>query len=170
MLYFIFLKDFIYLFMMERERGRDTGRGRSRTHAGSLMWDSITGLQDHGLGWSLALDCWATRGISDVQPGLKAPVSGSPLIVFLSNPQWVEVLIIGPGSFQLFLIPPYPCPHSGWNTLAQLWLLNSYASFKTQFKYFFRGRDSFGFPWQLIASFPISWSTLHTLESQLLFF
>ena len=25
----------------ERERGRDTGRGRSRLHAGSLMWDLI---------------------------------------------------------------------------------------------------------------------------------
>ena len=25
----------------QRERGRDTGRERSRLHAGSLMWDSI---------------------------------------------------------------------------------------------------------------------------------
>ena len=37
-------KDFIYLFMKdavrERERGRDTVRGRSRPHAGSLMWVS----------------------------------------------------------------------------------------------------------------------------------
>ena len=30
----------------ERERGRDTGWGKSRLHAGSLMWDSILGLQD----------------------------------------------------------------------------------------------------------------------------
>ena len=30
-----------------RERGRDTGRGRSRLHAGSPMWDLIPGLQDH---------------------------------------------------------------------------------------------------------------------------
>ena len=47
--HFIFLKDFIYLFMRDRERkrGRDTGRGRSRLHAGSLMWDSIPDLQDH---------------------------------------------------------------------------------------------------------------------------
>ena len=42
----LFLKDFIYLFMRERERGR----GRSRLHAGSPMWDSIPGLQDHALG------------------------------------------------------------------------------------------------------------------------
>ena len=45
---------FIYLFMRdthrERERGRDTGRGRSRLHAGSPTWDSISGLQDHTLG------------------------------------------------------------------------------------------------------------------------
>ena len=48
----LFFKDFIYLFMKEteRERGRDTGRGRSRLHAGSPMWDSILGLQDYTLG------------------------------------------------------------------------------------------------------------------------
>ena len=50
---FLFLKRF-YLFIHERhrlrERGRDTGRGRSRPHAGSLMQDSIPGLQDHTLG------------------------------------------------------------------------------------------------------------------------
>ena len=33
----------------EREKGRNTGRGRSRLHAGSLIWDSIPGLQDHAL-------------------------------------------------------------------------------------------------------------------------
>ena len=31
----------------ERERGRDPGRGRSRLRAGSLIRDSIPGLQDH---------------------------------------------------------------------------------------------------------------------------
>ena len=34
---------------MHTERGRDIGRGRSRLHAGSLMWDLIPGLQDHAL-------------------------------------------------------------------------------------------------------------------------
>ena len=34
----------------DKERGRDIGRGRSRLHEGSLMWDSILGLQDHTLG------------------------------------------------------------------------------------------------------------------------
>ena len=48
---FFFFKIFISLFM--RERGRDTGRGRSRLHAGSPTWDSwdsISGPQDHTLG------------------------------------------------------------------------------------------------------------------------
>ena len=43
---YFFFKHFIYLFM----RGRDTGRGRSRLHAGSPRWDSILGLRDHALG------------------------------------------------------------------------------------------------------------------------
>ena len=40
-----FLKDFIYLFMRDIERGKDKGRGRSRFPAGSLMQDSA-GPQD----------------------------------------------------------------------------------------------------------------------------
>ena len=48
-----FFKRF-YLFIHENiqrgEKGRDTGRGRSRLHAGSRPWDSIPGLQDHALG------------------------------------------------------------------------------------------------------------------------
>ena len=38
-------QDFIYLFIRdtERERGRDTGRGRSRLPAEIPMWDSIPG-------------------------------------------------------------------------------------------------------------------------------
>ena len=49
---FCFFKDFIYLFMRdtERERGRDTDKGRSRLHVGSPMWDLYPGLQDHALG------------------------------------------------------------------------------------------------------------------------
>ena len=51
-----FLKDFIYLFTRihreerEKERGRDTGRGRRRFHAGSPTQDSIPDLQDSTLG------------------------------------------------------------------------------------------------------------------------
>ena len=47
---FIDFKDFIYLFMREREKGRDIGRGRSRLHARSPTWDLILGLQDQALG------------------------------------------------------------------------------------------------------------------------
>ena len=43
--FYLFIKYIIYLFMRHRERGRDAGRGRSRLHAGSPMWDSIPGLQ-----------------------------------------------------------------------------------------------------------------------------
>ena len=35
--------------MRGRERGRDTGRGRSRLPVGNLMWDSIPGPWDHNL-------------------------------------------------------------------------------------------------------------------------
>ena len=42
--YVLFKKDFIYLFMRDRERGRDTGRGRSRLPAGGTMWDLIRAL------------------------------------------------------------------------------------------------------------------------------
>ena len=41
-----FFKDFIYLFMRDRERGRDIGREKGRLHAGSPMWDLIPGIQD----------------------------------------------------------------------------------------------------------------------------
>ena len=40
----------------ERERGRDIDRGRSRLLAGSLMQDSIPGLQDGALGRRQALN------------------------------------------------------------------------------------------------------------------
>ena len=45
------LKKIFYLFFHKghRERGRDTGRGKSRLHAGGPMWDSIPGPQDHDL-------------------------------------------------------------------------------------------------------------------------
>ena len=33
--------------MRDKERGRDTGRGRSRLIAGSLMWDPIPGQGSH---------------------------------------------------------------------------------------------------------------------------
>ena len=44
-----FFKDFIYLFMRDKEREAETGRGRSRFPVGSPMWDSIPRLWDHNL-------------------------------------------------------------------------------------------------------------------------
>ena len=50
--FIIFLKIYLFIYdrHRERERGRDTGGGRSRLHAGSLTRDSILGLQDRALG------------------------------------------------------------------------------------------------------------------------
>ena len=63
-LYFFFKILFIYSWDTqrgERERGRDTGRRRSRLHAGSLTWD--VGLYPRcpgtGPGLKAALNCWA---------------------------------------------------------------------------------------------------------------
>ena len=53
---YFFLKDFIYLFTRDTERGRDKGRGRSRLPAGNLMWDSIPGPWDHDLSQSQMLN------------------------------------------------------------------------------------------------------------------
>ena len=55
---------FIYLCMIdrERERGRDTGGGRSRLHAQRLTWDSILGFQDHALGQRQVPNRCATHG------------------------------------------------------------------------------------------------------------
>ena len=53
-----FLKDFIYLFVRDTNRERQRHRQRrSRLHAGSLMWNSIPGLQDHALGGRQAPNC-----------------------------------------------------------------------------------------------------------------
>ena len=48
-MFFFFLKDFIYLFMRDTQRGRDIGRGRSRLPAETLMQDLILGPRDHDL-------------------------------------------------------------------------------------------------------------------------
>ena len=52
-----------YLFMrdIERERGREMGRGRSRLHSGSPMWNLILKLQDHALSQRQMLNWWATQ-------------------------------------------------------------------------------------------------------------
>ena len=86
----------IYLFMRDRERGRDSGRGRSRLHAGSLMWDSILGLQDHALGRRQRLNCWAiqvSHRINFLSSDSCVYWTGKRFIVlyqcrFIKNSQW----------------------------------------------------------------------------------
>ena len=56
LLFFLRFYLFIHKRYTEIQRGRNTGRGRSRLHAESPMWDSIPGLQDHALGQRQALN------------------------------------------------------------------------------------------------------------------
>ena len=59
---------FLFTIVTERERGRDTGRGRSRLHApGSPTWDSIRGLQDRAPGQRQAPNRCATQGSQKVK-------------------------------------------------------------------------------------------------------
>ena len=51
-----FLRFYLFMIDTEREKGRDTGRGRSRLHAGSPTRAWIPGLQDHTLGPRQALN------------------------------------------------------------------------------------------------------------------
>ena len=51
--------------MRDTERGRDTGRGRSRLPAGELMWDSIPGPQGHTLSRRQMLNHGATQALPD---------------------------------------------------------------------------------------------------------
>ena len=45
------VKDFIYLFVRDAERGAETqAEGEAGSTQRILMWDSILGLQDHTLG------------------------------------------------------------------------------------------------------------------------
>ena len=69
-LFLLFLKDFIYLFMRDKEREREIERERQRHRqrekqapcTGSPMWDSILGLQDRALGQRQAPNRCATQG------------------------------------------------------------------------------------------------------------
>ena len=56
-----FFKDFIYSWVTQRERGRDTGRGRSRLPAGNPMLDLIPQPWDHDLSQRQMLNHWATQ-------------------------------------------------------------------------------------------------------------
>ena len=58
---FVCFLNILFICSWETQRGRDTGRGGSRLHAGNPMWDSIPGPQDHALSWRQTLNCWATQ-------------------------------------------------------------------------------------------------------------
>ena len=47
--FFFFLRFYLLIHESRRERGRDTGKGRSRLSAGSPMQDSIPGPRDDAL-------------------------------------------------------------------------------------------------------------------------
>ena len=49
LIFFFFFKILFIIHERHTERGRDRGRGRSRLHAGTLMWDSIPGPQGQSL-------------------------------------------------------------------------------------------------------------------------
>ena len=52
---------FVYSWETQKERGRDTGRGKSRLNAGSPTWDSNPRLRDHDLIQRQMLNHWATQ-------------------------------------------------------------------------------------------------------------
>ena len=77
-----FFKKIFYLFI--HGRGRDPGRGRSRLHAGSPMWDLIPGPWGLSLSRRQALNHWAPPGAPPLL--LLMPTSGSQIIYWqISN-------------------------------------------------------------------------------------
>ena len=61
-LVFFFFFKIIYLFVRDnRERGRDTGRRRSRLPVGSQIWDSIPGPWDHNPSQRQTFSPWAIQ-------------------------------------------------------------------------------------------------------------
>ena len=86
-----FFKNFMYLFMRDTERGRDTGRGRSRPHAGSPTWDSIPGPRGHALSQRQMLNRGAPQAARQVlitgtcYQHLFLPLSSWAQVFFLVN-------------------------------------------------------------------------------------
>ena len=58
---FFFLRFYLFIHERHQERGRDTGRGRSRLHAGSPMWDSIPELRNLALSQRQMINRWTTQ-------------------------------------------------------------------------------------------------------------
>ena len=64
-IYIIFVKDFIYLFMIDVERERERRRHRQREKQAPCQEPDVgldPGLQNHALGQRQELNRWATQG------------------------------------------------------------------------------------------------------------
>ena len=79
--------------MIDGERGRDTGRGRGRLHAGSLTRDSIPGHRDHALGQRQTLNHGATQAaLCFPAPGaIQGTPSHSPKLLVLEQINIIEM-------------------------------------------------------------------------------
>ena len=58
---FIWFQNNLKKYLFIHERHRETGRGKSRLPAGSLLWDSIPGPWDHALSQKQMLSHWAIQ-------------------------------------------------------------------------------------------------------------
>ena len=83
----VLFKKYIYSWETQKKRGRDTGKGRSRLHAGIQMWDLIPGLQDHPEQKATTLNCWATQASQD-------KCTFNPFILFHPSPTFLPLVII----------------------------------------------------------------------------
>ena len=69
----------------EREKGRDTGRGRSRLPAGTLTRDSIPGPWGHDLSQRWMLDLWATQVLLHPTFSCKSLIQEVGFVLFLKH-------------------------------------------------------------------------------------
>ena len=99
---FFFFLRFTYLFIYSFMKDRETGRESSRLHAGSPMWDSISGPQDHALGQRQAPNLCATPG----SLSLVLIELGFPSIRMLG----VGVGASGRGTHHIMCFVSYPLP------------------------------------------------------------
>ena len=81
-----FFFKILFIYSWETQRGRDTGRGRSRPLVGSLTQDLIQGLQDHVLSLWQVLNHWATQAslfsvLLNIYP--KVELLGYIIIIYL---------------------------------------------------------------------------------------
>ena len=109
---FCFFKDFIYLLMRDRERGRDIGRGRGRLLTGSPMWDLIPGLRDHTLSQRQMFNLWATEASQHLKVEKKKNIN--LLAILISIIHWASIFIIYSPILDLFQIVLNTCYPYHW--------------------------------------------------------